>query len=122
MPRVKGGPQTRRHRKKRLKLAKGQYGGRSKLFRTATESVDKGQAYAYTGRKHRKRDFRRLWITRISAAVKAHGISYSKFMNALKNANVLLNRKMLSEMAIHDESGFKSLTDMAKVDILKVPA
>jgi len=122
MPRVKGGPQTRRRRKKRLKLAKGQYGGRSKLFRTATESVDKGQAYAYTGRKHRKRDFRRLWITRISAAVKAHGLSYSKFMNALKNANILLNRKMLSEMAIHDESGFKSLTDMAKVDILKVPA
>ncbi len=122
MPRVKGGPQTRRRRKKRLKLAKGQYGGRSKLFRTATESVDKGQAYAYTGRKHRKRDFRRLWITRISAAVKAHGISYSKFMNALKNANVLLNRKMLSEMAIHDESGFKSLTDMAKVDIAKAAA
>jgi len=122
MPRVKGGPQTRRRRKKRLKLAKGQYGAKSKLFRTATESVDKGQAYAYTGRKHRKRDFRRLWIARISAAVKAHGISYSKFMNALKNANILLNRKMLSEMAIHDESGFKSLTDMAKVDILKVPA
>ncbi len=122
MPRVKGGPQTRRRRKKRLKLAKGQYGAKSKLFRTATESVDKGQAYAYTGRKHRKRDFRRLWITRISAAVKAHGISYSKFMNALKNANILLNRKMLSEMAIHDESGFKSLTDMAKVDIAKAAA
>ncbi|MDA0739362.1 MAG: 50S ribosomal protein L20 [Nitrospirae bacterium] len=122
MPRVKGGPQTRRRRKKRLKLAKGQYGAKSKLFRTATESVDKGQAYAYTGRKHRKRDFRRLWITRISAAVKAHGLSYSKFMNALKNANVLLNRKMLSEMAIHDESGFKSLTDMAKSDLAKVAA
>jgi len=122
MPRVKGGPQTRRRRKKRLKLAKGQYGAKSKLFRTATESVDKGQAYAYTGRKHRKRDFRRLWITRISAAVKAHGISYSKFMNALKNANILLNRKMLSEMAIHDEGGFKSLTDMAKVDIAKAAA
>lgn len=122
MPRVKGGPQTRRRRKKRLKLAKGQYGGGSKLFRTATESVDKGQAYAYTGRKHRKRDFRRLWITRISAAVKAHGISYSKFMNALKNANVLLNRKMLSEMAIYDESGFKSLTDMAKADFAKAAA
>lgn len=122
MPRVKGGPQTRRRRKKRLKLAKGQYGAKSKLFRTATESVDKGQAYAYTGRKHRKRDFRRLWITRISAAVKAHGISYSKFMNALKNANVLLNRKMLSEMSIHDENGFKSLTDMAKADIQKAAA
>ena len=122
MPRVKGGPQTRRRRKKRLKLAKGQYGAKSKLFRTATESVDKGQAYAYTGRKHRKRDFRRLWITRISAAVKAHGLSYSKFMNALKNANVLLNRKMLSEMAINDETGFKSLTDMAKADLAKAAA
>ncbi len=122
MPRVKGGPQTRRRRKKRLKLAKGQYGAKSKLFRTATESVDKGQAYAYTGRKHRKRDFRRLWITRISAAVKSHGLSYSKFMNALKNANVLLNRKMLSEMAIHDESGFKSLADMAKAGLTKAAA
>ena len=73
MPRVKGGPQTRRRRNKRLKLAKGQYGAKSKLFRTATESVDKGQVYAYIGRRHRKRDFRRLWITRISAAVKAQG-------------------------------------------------
>jgi len=122
MPRVKGGPQTRRRRKKRLKLAKGQYGAKSKLFRTATESVDKGQAYAYAGRKHRKRDFRRLWITRISAAVKAHGLSYSKFMNALKNANVLLNRKMLSEMAIHDENDFKSLTDMAKAGLARTAA
>ena len=122
MPRVKGGPQTRRRRKKRLKLAKGQFGAKSKLFRTATESVDKGQAYAYAGRKHRKRDFRRLWITRISAAVKAHGLSYSKFMNALKNANVLLNRKMLSEMAIHDEDGFKSLTEIAKASLAKAVA
>ena len=122
MPRVKGGPQTRRRRKKRLKLAKGQFGAKSKLFRTATESVDKGQAYAYAGRKHRKRDFRRLWITRISAAVKAHGLSYSKFMNALKNANVSLNRKMLSEMAIHDENGFKSLTEIAKASLAKAVA
>ena len=116
MPRVKGGPQTRRRRKKRLQLAKGQYGGRSKLFRTATESVDKGQVYAYIGRRHRKRDFRRLWITRISAAAKAHGLSYSRLMNALKKAGVVLNRKMLSEMAILDPTGFKSLTDMAKTD------
>ena len=122
MPRVKGGPQTRRRRKKRLKLAKGQYGAKSKLFRTATESVDKGQAYAYVGRKHRKRNFRRLWITRISAAAKAHGLSYSKFINALKNANVLLNRKMLSEMAIHDENGFKSLTENAKANLAKAAA
>lgn len=114
MPRVKGGQKTRRRRKKRLKLAKGQYGARSKLFRTATESVDKGQAYAYVGRRHRKRDFRRLWITRISAAVKAHGLSYSRFIHALTEANVTVNRKMLSEMAIHDPAGFKSLTDLAK--------
>ena len=114
MPRVKGGPQTRRRRKKRLKLAKGQYGGRSKLFRTATESVDKGQVYAYIGRRHRKRDFRRLWITRISAAVKAHGLSYSRFIHELAKANIALNRKMLSEMAIHDPEGFKSLADLAK--------
>ncbi len=114
MPRVKGGPQTRRRRKKRLKLAKGQYGGKSKLFRTATESVDKGQVYAYIGRKHRKRDFRRLWIARISAAVRSHGLSYSRFIHAMIKANVALNRKMLSEMAIHDPAGFKSLTDLAK--------
>ena len=106
MPRVKGGPQTRRRRKKRLKLAKGQYGGKSRLFRTATESVDKGQVYAYIGRRQRKRNFRRLWITRISAAIRAQGVSYSQFMNALKKANVLLNRKMLSEMAIRDPQGF----------------
>jgi large subunit ribosomal protein L20 len=109
MPRVKGGPKTRQRRKKRLKLAKGQYGGKSRLFRTATESVDKGQAYAYTGRKQRKRNFRQLWIARISAAVRAQGLSYSQFMNSLKKANVLLNRKMLSEMAIHDPEGFSHL-------------
>lgn len=112
MPRVKGGPQTRQRRKKRLKLAKGQYGGKSRLFRTATESVDKGQAYAYTGRKQRKRNFRQLWIARISAAVRAQGITYSQFMNDLKKANVLLNRKMLSEMAIHDPQGFSHLVSM----------
>ena len=116
MPRVKGGPQTRRRRKKRLKLAKGQYGAKSKLFRTATESVDKGQVYAYIGRKHRKRDFRRLWVTRIGAAARLHGLSYSRLMNALRKANVLLNRKMLSEMAIHDPDGFKRLADIAKTD------
>lgn len=114
MPRVKGGPQTRQRRKKRLKLAKGQYGAKSKLFRTATESVDKGGVYAYVGRKHRKRDFRRLWITRISAAVRAQGLTYSRFMNALKNANVALNRKVLSDMAIRDIDGFKKLADLAK--------
>lgn len=116
MPRVKGGPQTRQRRKKRLKLASGQYGGKSKLFRTATESVDKGQAYAYTGRKQRKRNFRQLWVTRINAAVRAQGATYSQFMNALKKANVLLNRKMLSEMAIHDPQGFSHLVSLTKGD------
>lgn len=117
MPRVKGGPQTRRRRKKRLKLAKGQYGGRSRLFRTATESVDKGLAYAYAGRRQRKRDFRRLWVTRINAAVRSHGMTYSLFVNALKKANVLINRKMLSEMAIHDADGFSHLLNLAKGQI-----
>lgn len=117
MPRVKGGPQTRQRRKKRLKLASGQYGGKSKLFRTATESVDKGQAYAYAGRKQRKRNFRQLWVTRINAAVRAQGVTYSQFMNALKKANVLLNRKMLSEMAIHDPQGFSHLVSLTKGDV-----
>ena len=86
MPRAKGGPKTRQRRKKRLKLAKGQYGAKSRLFRTATESVDKGQQYAYTGRKNRKRDFRQLWIARISAAVRAHGLTYGRFINALEES------------------------------------
>lgn len=114
MPRVKGGYKTRRRRKKRLKLAKGQYGAKSKLFRTATESVDKGQAYAYTGRRHRKRDFRSLWVARINAAVRQHGLTYSRFINALKKAHVMLDRKVLSEMAIHDPAGFDKLAAMAK--------
>ncbi len=97
MPRVKGGPKTRHRRKKRLKLAKGQYGAKSRLFRSATESVDKGQTYAYAARRKRKRNFRRLWVTRISAAVRQHGLTYSRFINALKKANVFLDRKVLSE-------------------------
>ena len=114
MPRVKGGYKTRRRRKKRLKLAKGQFGAKSKLFRTATESVDKGQAYAYTGRRLRKRDFRSLWVARINAAVRAHGLTYSRFINALKKANILLDRKVLSDMAIKDPAGFEKLAAMAK--------
>ncbi len=114
MPRAKGGFKTRRRHKKRLKLAKGQYGAKGRLFRTATESVDKGQAYAYTGRRLRKRDFRSLWVARINAAVRQHGLTYSKFINALKKANVTLDRKVLSEMAIHDPAGFDKLAAMAK--------
>ncbi len=114
MPRAKGGYKTRRRRKKRLKLAKGQYGAKSKLFRSATESVDKGQTYAFVGRRRRKRDFRSLWVARISAAVRQHGLTYSRFINALKKAHVMLDRKVLSEMAIHDPAGFDKLAAMAK--------
>jgi large subunit ribosomal protein L20 len=114
MSRVKGGPKTRQRRKKRLKLAKGQYGAKSRLFRTATESVDKGQTYAYAHRRKRKRDFRQLWITRISAAARLHDLTYSRFMAALRKANVLLDRKVLSEMAIKDPSGFEKLVQVAK--------
>lgn len=118
MPRVKGGPKTRQRRKKRLKLAKGQYGGKSRLFRTATESVDKGQAYAYTGRKNRKREFRQLWVARISAATRLHGLTYSRFINALKKANILLDRKVLSDMAIRDAAGFEKLVGLAKQQLV----
>jgi large subunit ribosomal protein L20 len=114
MPRAKGGPKTRHRRNKRLKLAKGQYGGKSRLFRSATESVDKGLTYAYTGRKNRKRDFRQLWIARISAAVRAQGLTYGRFINALKKANILLDRKVLSDMAIKDSAGFEKLIGLAK--------
>jgi large subunit ribosomal protein L20 len=114
MPRAKGGPKTRQRRKKRLKLAKGQYGAKSRLFRTATESVDKGQVYAYVGRRKRKRDFRKLWIARISAATRLQGLTYSRFMNALRKANILLDRKVLSDMAIKDPAGFERLVGVAK--------
>ncbi|MDF0676560.1 MAG: 50S ribosomal protein L20 [Nitrospira sp.] len=117
MPRVKGGPKTRQRRKKRIKLASGQYGGKSRLFRSATESVDKGLQYAYVGRKDRKRDFRKLWIARISAAVRAQGMSYGRFINALKKANVLLDRKVLSDIAIKDAAGFEKLIGLAKQHI-----
>src|SRR5919198_418619 len=113
MPRVKGGPKTRQRRKKRIKLAKGQYGAKSRLFRSATESVDKGQTYAYVERRKRKRNFRRLWVTRISAAVRAHGLTYSRFINGLKKANIMLDRKVLSDMAIKDPSGFEQLARLA---------
>jgi large subunit ribosomal protein L20 len=114
MPRAKGGPKTRQRRKKRIKLASGQYGGKSRLFRSATESVDKGLTYAYTGRKNRKRDFRQLWIARISAGVRAQGLTYGRFINALKKANILLDRKVLSDMAIKDSAGFEKLCGLAK--------
>lgn len=114
MARVKGALATRKRRNKTLKLAKGYWGGKSRLFKTAKEAVMKSGQYAYIGRKLKKRDFRRLWITRISAACKANGMNYSTFMNGLKKANISLNRKMLSEIAINDAAGFTALTEKAK--------
>lgn len=114
MARVKGAMMTRKRRNKTLKLAKGYYGGKSKLFRTAKEAVMKSGNYAYIGRKQKKRDFRRIWITRISAACKQNGINYSTFINGLKKAGIDLNRKMLSEIAISDPAAFTALTEQAK--------
>ena len=114
MARVKGAMMTRKRRKKILKLSKGYFGAKSKLFRTANEAVMKSLRYAYIGRKHKKRDFRRLWITRISAATQANGMNYSTFMNGLKKANVEMNRKSLSELAINDSAAFAALVDTAK--------
>ena len=114
MARVKGAMATRKRRKRVLKLAKGYRGAKSKLFRTAKEAVMKSLSYAYIGRKQKKRDFRRLWITRISAACKINGTTYSKFMNGLKKANIEINRKMLSEIAIADPAAFTALVEKAK--------
>jgi large subunit ribosomal protein L20 len=111
--RVKRGFKARRRRKKVLKLAKGFRGGRSKLFRTATDAVDKALMYAYRDRKARKRDFRRLWITRINAAARMNHLSYSKFMHGLKLAGVEIDRKVLAELAISDPSGFAQIANLA---------
>ena len=113
MARVKGAMMTRKRRKKVLKLAKGYWGAKSRHFKMAKQAVMKS-GYAYIGRKQRKRDFRRLWITRISAACRINGINYSTFMNGLKKAGVTLNRKMLSEIAIADPAGFTALVEKAK--------
>lgn len=111
MARVKGAMMTRKRRNKTLKLAKGYYGAKSKHFKMAKQAVMKSGNYAYIGRKQKKRDFRRLWITRISAACKLNGTNYSTFMNGLKKANIDLNRKMLSEIAIYDPAAFASLVE-----------
>ncbi len=112
--RVKGGIVTRRRHKKILKMARGHRGSLHKLFRPAKQSVFKALRNATIHRKNKKRDFRRLWITRINAAVRAEGMSYSKFMYGLKKAEVQMNRKMLSELAIHDPAAFKHLIETAK--------
>ena len=114
MARIKGALATRTRRNRTLKLAKGYFGGKSRLFKTAKEAVWKSGQYAYVSRRLKKRDFRRLWITRISAGCKANGMNYSTFMNGLKKAGVTLNRKMLSEIAINDAAGFTALTEKAK--------
>jgi large subunit ribosomal protein L20 len=111
--RIKRGFKARQRRKKVLKLAKGFRGGRSKLFRTAADAVDKALMYAYRDRKARKRDFRRLWITRINAAARMNNSSYSKLMHGLKLANVELDRKVLAELAISDPAGFTQIAQMA---------
>ncbi len=111
--RVKRGFKARRRRKKVLKLAKGFRGGRSKLFRTAADAVDKALMYAYRDRRARKRDFRRLWIARINAGARMNGLSYSKFIHGLKTANVELDRKVLAELAVSDPAGFSQVARLA---------
>jgi large subunit ribosomal protein L20 len=114
MARVKGGVTAKKRHKKVLKQAKGYYGAKSKLYRPANQAVMKSLSYAYSGRKQRKRDFRKLWISRINAAARTNGMNYSTFINGLKKANIEINRKMLSEMAIHDPEGFTKLIEIAK--------
>ncbi|MBN1930341.1 MAG: 50S ribosomal protein L20 [Desulfobacterales bacterium] len=113
MMRVKRGFKARRRRKKILKLAKGFRGGRSKLFRTAADAVDKALMYAYRDRRTRKRDFRRLWIARINAAARMNNLSYSKFMHGLKLADIGIDRKVLADLAISDPTGFSHIANMA---------
>ena len=119
MPRVKRGTHRRASRKKVLLLAKGFFLTKSKLHRAAQEAVEKALRYGYVGRKRKKRDFRSLWIVRINAASKAAGISYSRFMDGLKKAGLTLNRKVLSDMAVHDLPGFNQLVEKAKVAVGK---
>ena len=117
MARIKGAVTTRKRHKKILKLAKGYRGAKSKQFRTANEAVMKSLVYAYIGRKQKKRNFRQLWITRINAAARANDISYSKFMNGLKKANITLNRKVLADIAVSDPQAFTALVEKAKENL-----
>ena len=114
MARIKGAMMTRKRRNKTLKLAKGYWGAKSKHFKMAKQAVMKSGNYAYIGRKQKKREFRQLWIARISAAAKINGMNYSTFMNGCKKAGISLNRKMLSEIAIHDAAGFTAIVEKAK--------
>ena len=114
MARVKGAMMTRKRRNKILKMAKGYWGAKSKHFKMANEQVMKSLTYAYVGRKRKKRDFRQLWITRISAACKSNGMNYSTFMHGLKLADIQIDRKMLSELAVNDKAAFAQLIELAK--------
>ncbi len=114
MPRVKVGTLARRRRKRTLKLAKGYFGSKHLLYKTANEQVMKSLDYAYRDRRRKKRDFRKLWISRINAAARAHGMSYSRMINGLKNAGVTVNRKMLADIAVNDPEGFKGLVEKAQ--------
>lgn len=114
MPRAKGGPKTRARRKRVLNLAEGYWGAKSKLFRSATEAVDRALKYAYRDRKARKRDFRRLWIARINAAARLNGMSYSRFIAGLAKNGVGIDRKILADLAISDPAGFTKLVETSK--------
>ncbi|MDT2761261.1 50S ribosomal protein L20 [Aerococcus urinaeequi] len=119
MARVKGGTVTRRRRKKYLKLAKGYFGAKSKSYKTAKQAVMKSYTYAYRDRRQKKRDFRRLWITRINAAARMNGMSYSTLINGLKLANIDMNRKMLAELAVNDADAFAAICEQAKAALNK---
>src|SRR4030066_673263 len=114
MPRAKGGFKTRRRRKKILKMAKGYYGAKSRLYRIATEAVDRALRYAYRDRRNRKREFRSLWIVRINAALRSVGMTYSQFMNGLLKAEININRKVLADMAVKDPKAFNALVGTEK--------
>lgn len=117
MPRVKRGVTARKRHKKIIKLAKGYFGAKSKLFRPANQAVMKSLYYAYVGRKLRKRDFRKLWIARINAAARANGLSYSRFINGLKTAGIEINRKILADLAVNDDKAFAELVNIAKQNL-----
>jgi large subunit ribosomal protein L20 len=117
MPRVKRAITAKKKRRKILKMAKGFFGARSRLLRTATEAVDRAMKYAYRDRRVRKRDFRKLWIARINAAARLNGISYSRLIDGIKKAHVAIDRKMLADLAVHDPKGFSQIVSLAKGDM-----
>ncbi|MDQ0161111.1 50S ribosomal protein L20 [Bacillus alveayuensis] len=119
MPRVKGGTVTRRRRKKVIKLAKGYFGSKHRLYKVANQQVMKSLMYAYRDRRQKKRDFRKLWITRINAAARMNGLSYSRLMHGLKLAGIEVNRKMLADLAVNDEKAFAQLAEAAKAQLNK---